>query len=207
MKISCSLIFLLITVLSTAQTGSAFGYIKDKSTGLPLAGAEVELCIAVKRTGPYAHIFTWDSTYLTIDSTITDSAGKYYFSSIKPGRYALTCFYAMLPPPGDYSFLADIKGLGRYDTDSAFIIQLGQQYSHDFSLMVTCPYDKTKDQTFCPRCKKDDMVKPIKWGLVRIDRDGNYADGFDPEKYYMGGCVVDVWCNPTRHCDRCDLEF
>lgn len=208
MKIISSAILLFISIISIAQAGSASGYVKDIDTHNPLPGAEVKLCIIVKRTGPDAHRYSWDSTYFAVDSTIADSAGRYSFLNIRPGRYLLMCFYEMPSASGHFSFLSEITRLGRYDTDSPFVSAPGYKYKHDFFLMSNCQYDKTKNQVSCPQCKKSDMVKPILWGLPAMNRDGKYFnDSLNRGLYYLGGCSPDIWCNPTRHCGRCDLAF
>lgn len=94
--------------------------------------------------------------------------------------------------------------LGRSDTDSSFTLSLGQTYSHTFHLLISCPYDKTKDLDFCPNCKKSDMVQPIFWGLPAYDVNGN--SNVD-DNYYFAGCSPDIWCNPTKHCKRCNINF
>lgn len=99
---------------------------------------------------------------------------------------------------------------GRYGVDSNIVISAVQTYIHNFNLLVTCPYDKTKNQAYCPVCKKTDMVQPILWGLPVLDINGKYISNGkeeDLDKYYIGGCSPDMFCNPAKHCKCCNADF
>ena len=146
-------------------------------------------------------VYYWRNyKYKIIKQTKTDSFGKYSFTSLTPKVYNIA---ADFPMPKSDKF-------GSYGTrqeiDSNIIIKSKTNYYKTFDLMVTCPYDKTKNQAFCPKCKKADKVVPILFGLPLFDKNGN-IDGEPVEKYHLAGCFVDVYCNPTKHCNRCNKDF
>lgn len=172
-------------------SGSTF----DLTTNTPIAGAKVELQIGT------------DKNHKTIATTTTDTTGTFIFGNIKPNQYSLSCFYKM---NYDKTNLPKevLDNLGRYEIDSNFTVLSGQTYNHKFYLMVNCPYDSTKDQDYCPVCKKKDMAQEIFWGLPVYDTDGKcIVKGKDISEYYLGGCSPDLWCNPTKHCRRCNIDF
>jgi len=94
----------------------------------------------------------------------------------------------------------------RDDIDSNIIIKAKSIHHKTFHLLVTCPYDKTRNQTFCPVCKRTDKVVPVLYGLPVWDSTGN-IDGYADGKYYLGGCISDPYCRPTKHCNRCGKDF
>ena len=142
-------------------------------------------------------IYYWRNyKYKIITQTKTDSSGKYSFTSLTPKVYNIVADFSM-PKSEEFS------GYGtRQEKDSNINIKANTNYFKTFYLMVTCPYDKTKNQSFCPKCKKTDMVKPILFGLPMYNEDEHYYD-----KYYLRGCILDVYCNPTKHCSRCNKDF
>lgn len=164
------------------------GYVLDMTTEKPLVGAKVDLHTV--------------SDYKSIVTSLTDSAGHFTFQNIKAGMYSLSCFYKMTAPR---MFLQRMTNdLGRSDVDSSFTVSSEQTHYYTFHLMVSCPYDKTKDLNYCPNCKKSDMTQPIFWGLPAYDGDGNSSLN---DNYYFAGCSPDIWCNPTKHCKRCNIDF
>jgi hypothetical protein len=193
---------LLLTILacfaltkSFPQTSAVSGYVLDLTTKKPLAFAKVKL-----QTGK-------DKNHDIVATTITDSTGVFVFENINPGIYSLSCFYKM---PYDKARLPKeiVDNSGRYDIDSNLNMLAGQTYHHNFYLLADCPYDKTKDQDYCPLCKKKDMVQEILWGLPVCGKDGKWiVRGKDINAYYLGGCSPDLWCNPAKHCKRCNIDF
>ncbi len=133
--------------------------------------------------------------FLRLANTVTDSNGQYIFKNIKPGNYVVISEY-------DTPLRASISGNIKVDRKE---ITVKRMY-----LMVTCPYDITKDQVFCPKCKKINKVQPIFWGLPLYNENGKLiikGKEIDISKYYQAGCSPDKWCNPSRHCYRCNLDF
>jgi len=188
---------LFIFITSYCQQPSISGTVNDSVTNKPLAGAKVSLVIINS------------SKYAPVAVAVTDTAGNYYLNNITPGQYNLLCFYKMKHPYFDS--LSDIAQYsGRYGVDSNIVISPAQAYTYNFQLMVTCPYNKTKDQAFCPVCKKTDMVQPILWGLPLFDLNGKFIlndKEEDLNKFYLGGCSPDAFCNPSKHCNRCNVGF
>jgi hypothetical protein len=179
------------------QNSCISGFVLDITTKKPLAGAKVDLLLKT----------VTDKNYEIVTTTTTNATGNFIFQNIKSQEYSLACFYKM---PSDRSYLPKevLDNLGRSEFDSNINVLSGKTYEQIFYLMVACPYDSTKDQDYCPICKKKDMVKPILWGLPVYDNDGKcIINGKDISEYYLGGCEPDMWCNPTKHCKRCCIDF
>jgi hypothetical protein len=94
----------------------------------------------------------------------------------------------------------------RDNIDSNININLKSNYKNRLFLMITCPYDKTKNLTNCPKCKKSDKVVPNITGLPIYDSLGN-INGQPATNFHLTSCIVDLYCNPTKHCKRCHLDF
>lgn len=178
----------LLLTQSFGQTSSVTGYVLDMTTEEPLAGTKVDLHSVPDNAG--------------IATAITDSSGHFAFQNIKAGNYFLSCFYKMTT---ERKYLQEVAAiLGRSDIDSSFILSSGHTYRHTFHLLVYCPYEKTKDLFVCPQCRKSDRVQSIFWGLPVYDINGRSNV---PDNSYLAGCSPDEWCNPTKHCKRCDINF
>jgi hypothetical protein len=193
MKMTIILLFFSLTTNCFSQTIS--GKVIDTDTKKPLISAFVYL-VTPDNSEDMTDIYYWRNyKYKIISQTKTNSFGKYSFTSLTPKVYNIV---ADFPMPE-----AKLGGYGtRQEIDSNINIRANTNYFKTFYLMVTCPYDKTKNQSFCPKCKKTDMVKPILFGLPMYNEDEHYYD-----KYYLGGCILDVYCNPTKHCGRCNKDF
>ncbi len=147
------------------------------------------------------HIFFVDGIWYNIlDSTSSNEDGNYSFTKIPYGKYFIIASYSM--PLNEYN----LRG-SRDNISNELTVNSSLTLKTDIYLPVVCEYDKYKVQPFCPLCKKKDKLLPIKYGLLvpRYDSLGNSID--KPEKYYPGGCVMDMYCNPTRHCTRCNKSF
>lgn len=130
---------------------------------------------------------------------MSDSLGEVIFKGFAPGLYTVIASYNM-PPLAKFG-----GGYGvREAIDSNISLKADIEYHKFFNLMVTCPYDKTKGQSFCPICKKQDKVKELVFGLPIADKNGHLPND---DKYYNGNCFVDAYCNPTKHCTRCNKDF
>ena len=196
MRLILTIATLFIFTATFCQHSSISGTIIDTTTKKPLAGAKVTLLL--KTNSQY--------TVIAVDST--GPYGTYNFKNVAPGKYKLICFYKIKHSWADSS--QDwAEHIGRYGVDSNILISHARAIIRNFYLPVTCVYDKTKDQAFCPVCKKTDMVKPILWGLPVLDLNGNYflPEGKTINDYYLGGCVIDGVCDATKHCNRCDAYF
>lgn len=186
-------VFLLMIAFKTnAQNIS--GRVFDLDTKKPLANSTIFLLNNYQEAKDawYGH----DS----VTQTKTNNDGFYIFLAVKPGRYAVLAEFEM---PEKEPF-----GMGvRAEIYKGIIVQTKSITIKPLSLQVTCRYDKTKDQLYCPKCKKTDKILPIQYGLPvpTYDSLGNVLD--DWTKVHLGGCVMDVYCNPTKYCNRCSLEF
>ncbi|RZK04106.1 MAG: hypothetical protein EOO43_22825 [Flavobacterium sp.] len=133
-----------------------------------------------------------------------DSNGLFSFTVIPNKSYTL-CVSHRMP----YIYFGDNKTDSGYSYREDFVdkITLTEQdkFYKVFYLMVTCPFDKTKGQSFCPVCNKSDRVVPIIFGLPAYDENGNIPG--TPDQYHLGGCFVDAYCDPTKHCKRCKKDF
>jgi Carboxypeptidase regulatory-like domain len=187
-------VILFMLIAFTAKTQNISGKVIDLDTKKPLANSTIYLLNNYQETKE-----AWYG-YDSVTQTKTNKDGFYIFKLVKPGKYAVLAEYEM---PEKESF-----GIGvRAEIYKGIIVQTKNMKIKPFSLQVTCRFDKTKDQLFCPKCKKTDMVLPIRYGLpVPIyDSLGNVLD--DWTKVHLGGCIMDVYCNPTKYCNRCSLEF
>ena len=192
MKLLLPLLFIITK--SFAQTIA--GKVLDTDTKKPLLNAYVYL-VKADNTEDTINIYYWRNyKYKIIEETKTNANGMYFFKSLMPNFYNIIAEFPM-PKSEKYGSYGIRQGI-----DSNIRIKLKSNYYKIFYLIVTCPYDKTKNQSFCPKCKKEDMVKPILFGLPLYNEDEHYYD-----KYYLGGCFVDVYCNPTKHCTRCNKDF
>lgn len=192
-----TLLIFIIFLATNCCSQSISGEVIDTDTKKPLSNAFVYL-VHPDNTEDTINIYYWRYyKYKIIKETKTDSFGKYSFTSLTPKIYNIVADYPM--PESEFG------GYGtRQEIDSNINIKAKTNYFKTFYLMVTCPYDKTKNQLFCPNCKKEDKVVPIIYGLPVWDENGNINGG---KEYHPGGCVSDLYCRPTKHCKRCDKGF
>ena len=198
--------YLLVTfflLINNCYGQTVYGSVTDTETGMPLEGAEIYLVSNKPSTRSKADVIYFDGfMYRYFKSkvkTISDSSGKFKIVNIDPNLYSLVVSYFITPPK--------YKVFGvRQAVVTDLRLKRDSSIERNFTLEVTCPYDKTKDQTFCPRCKKGDKVVTIINGLPMFDSTGN-INGKPMSEYHLAGCIVDSYCNPTRHCNRCDLDF
>ncbi len=172
----------------------------DLETKKPLANSSVYL-VTQDNTDDTVNIYYFTFIkYKILFQTKTDSTGYYSFNNLVPKSCSIIADFIM----------PEIKNLGfhglRQDIDSSTDIATQINYYKVFYLMVTCPYDKTKDWAFCPKCRKKDKVVPIIYGLPIFNEDGKIG-GLKPGEYALGGCVMDSYCNPSKTCLRCKSPF
>lgn len=187
-------VILFMLIVFKAKTQNISGKVIDFDTKTPLANSTIYLLNNYQETKD-----AWYG-YDSVTQTKTNNTGSYIFRLVKPGRYAVLAEYEM---PEKEPF-----GVGvRAKIHKGINVQSTNIIIKPLSLQVTCRYDKTKDQLFCPTCKKTDKVLPIRYGLPvpTYDSLGNVLD--DWTKVHLGGCTMDVYCNPTKYCNRCSLEF
>ncbi|RZK61412.1 MAG: hypothetical protein EOO85_33465, partial [Pedobacter sp.] len=147
------------------------GKVLDLSTKRPIFQAKIKLLSTIDNNDTIdLKMNTYHESIETIiDSTESDKDGSFNFFNVRPKRYFMSCNFTMsVKGTKAESFLEDV---GRFEIDSNVIIRPGQTYKHTFNLLVTCPYDKTKDQAYCPKCKKSnklltEVIKPF-WQLVQ----------------------------------------
>ncbi len=199
MKQILSIISFLYWAYLGAQAQTLRIQLLDTDTQKPLKGAQVYLAYP-QHTLDTVNTCTWlFYNYPIVQKQMSDSLGEVIFKGFAPGLYTVVATYNM-PPLAKFG-----GGYGvREAIDSNITLSAKTDYRKIFNLMVTCPYDKTKDQLFCPVCKQQDKVLEIVFGLPIYDKNGHLPnDG----KYYNGDCVVDAYCNPTQHCTRCKRDF
>ena len=177
------------------------GKVVDTDNNKPLEGVEIFLANQ-KATEDTINVCYWQGyKYRIVAKTKTDSLGSYKFSQIQKNTYNIIANYE-IPKLEKFD-----GGFGiRDDIDSNITVTSLVKYVRPLSLMVTCPYDKTKNQTFCPKCKRKDRIVPILFGLPMFDENGK-INGKSPDEYYLAGCIMDIYCNPTKHCKRCNKDF
>ena len=157
----CSFIFAVNCYSQTLR-----GKVLDTYTKKPLANSFVYL-VAVKETKSTLDSAVDTTRYYYFGAhghkilfrTKVDSLGRFSFKNIPPSTYNICASYTMAEPVFENSY-------GTRDAyDLKVRISRTTNYFKTFNLMVTCPFDKTKNQEFCPVCKKKDKVLPILFGL------------------------------------------
>lgn len=142
-----------------------------------------------------------------LNQTQVDSLGKFSFNVANENSYTICVSHPM-----PYFYMGNNKqdSARGYREDFIYNIHINKRrkFFKEFHLMVTCPYEKTNTQSFCPKCKRTDKVVPIIWGLdiPIFDDNGKSLDKYFEENH-LGGCIVDSYCNPTKHCKRCKNDF
>lgn len=195
-----SIIFVLIFITFQSYCQSITGIVLDIDTQKPLSNVNVYLADHNNTDDTIDIVYYRNEKYKIIKKIETDSTGRYAFHSLADGIYNIIADYRM-PISEMYNGYSS-----RQDIDSTIIVNCGAKHNNTLCLLVTCPYDKTKDQKECPQCNKSDMVVPILFGLPMFDENGG-INGQPLSDFYLGGCFVDLYCNPTKHCNRCDKDF
>lgn len=136
--------------------------------------------------------------------TYTDERGCFQFKDVDT-PFTIVASYQVIRPKFTVLVYNDD---GRYidSTERAENKAKGIYY-----IKATCPFDLTANLEQCPNCKRKDMLQPIIYGLPSFDINGNLLvrdeNGNPINDYYSGGCSPDTWCNPSKHCKRCNLSF
>lgn len=188
------------------QCDSIRGIIIDENTQEAVQGADVFFLKNMEKgdsmgcdffdrkiTTFSGNVISNKSNSVIIQKTTSDKNGFFSLLKCKKVTAEIICSYVVKRRGYNYFVYSDMFG----DTP---IIRNGRI---TYFLKTTCPFDETKDLKICPRCHLGDMIKPIFWGMPYYDINGNTTENLD--KYYLGGCSVDSWCNATKHCDRCNL--
>ena len=204
MKILFCCLLTLTSMFAKAQIIS--GRILDLATNKPLPKAVAYLLdttsiidSAITERNIYYFEGSWGHKIL--NKANVDTSGFFSFQVTSNKNYSLCVSHRM--PYFHFGDNSSDSGFAyREDFVHKINLKCKTKYYKTFRLMVTCPYDKTKNQAFCPKCKKTGKVKEILFGLPVFTGDEHNYD-----KYYLGGCEVDGYCNPTRHCLRCKLDF
>jgi hypothetical protein len=135
-----------------------------------------------------------------IQHTLTDSLGNYVIKINKPGTFFLLAKY-------EIPHLIPNTFFWRQDIDTSLLLTKNTNYNKTFHLMITCPFEKTRGQLFCPICKQTDRVVPYLYGLPIFDENGRVG-GLEMGQYISVGCILpDGNCNPAKHCKRCNTDF
>lgn len=126
--------------------------------------------------------------------TSTDREGRFLIKKLRVGRYSIK-----------------ISGFGITDTVFNDVALYGDT-SLTIVYSVYCKFDRSAKDKTCPTCGKDDMVIPIRYGLLlagvqKINR-SETSEIQKPETldYFPGGCVISG-CDPNWHCKRDGLDF
>ncbi len=198
MKNSFLILFFFNTFLSLGQSIS--GKLTDKETNKSLPNGIIYL-LRPENTEDTVNVYYWEvKKFKILKSTKSDLIGNYSFLSVLEGEYTIIAEFKM-PLIEKIEYLGVVQ-----EIDSNVKIRENQSYHKNFKLPVTCRFEKTKKLKYCPICKRTDKVLPIEFGLVYPDFDslGNLKP--KPE-VYNAGCIMDLYCNPTKYCKRCKLEF
>jgi len=118
----------------------------------------------------------------TKTGTVSDENGNFKIDNIPPGIYSLKVTYLGY---GDTT----ITGINiSPDSEKIFFIQLPPY----------CNYEKSINNNTCPKCKKNDKVIPIVYGLT--------LGPLDKKNYYYSGCGI-TFCDPNWFCKRNKIKF
>lgn len=194
------MLFVLVFLTSHCFSQSIRGRVVDTDTQKPLLDSHVYVLITDISSDTVNQYYWHDKKFKIIRQTRTDDSGKFRFTSLDPNIYTVIVEFKM-PVSQKYGGFCF-----RQDIDSNVAVDRATRYYKSFSLLATCPFDKTKNQTFCPICKKSDKVVPIVYGLPIYDSNGR-IDGKPEDETWPGGCSPDLYCNPSKHCKRCNKEF
>jgi hypothetical protein len=203
-RLAISILLLNIT-FCFGQSKKVKGLVLDEDTKSPVIGAEIFIVKNNSRKDTskadfFIYKFTLasgqviasaDSTKILFERTLTDSMGSFIVNHFDSSIFSIIIVFTFKRNDVEYfsyGYLSDRLG------------------SPVYYIKASCFYDKTKDLEACPRCKQKDKVQPILWGLPVLDLNGNSIHG-DLNKYYLGGCEVHSWCNASKHCTRCELNF
>src|SRR5690242_10180408 len=162
LRLFLTILICVACVKCFSQNAVITGIVLDETTNKPIAGARIDL----------QSKDLCNDTLKIIATKISDSTGYFRFENVNPKKYSLFCFYKMTAL-SDWWPKSITDSFGRTAIDSQINIIVGSKIRDTFRLLVTCPYDKTKNLDYCPVCKKSDMVQPILWGLPNFDLDGN----------------------------------
>ncbi len=97
--------------------------------------------------------------------------------------------------------------IDRIDQDFVSYIPIKFSEKKDLNLTITfpqdCPNNRSSASSACPKCKNNNNVVPIRYGLPILDSLGNL-----PWKYehILRGCIVPE-CPPHWYCKRHKLDF
>jgi hypothetical protein len=212
------LFIFLLSISNNCFCQTISGVVLDSETKKPLMGANVYLTSrkVSKDTVGVCYHFAVDRNYFTdiykfkiILETNTDSLGKFIFDSVKFGRYNIVASYKIKMPD---SILFPGAFISKTSIDKKLNIDTVKLYLSKLYLNVVCEFEKTKNQKFCPICRRKDKVLPIIFGLpipffnekgIEVaDKHGRFF-----KDYYHAGCTPDIFCNPSKHCNRCNKDF
>jgi Carboxypeptidase regulatory-like domain len=213
-----NLFFLLIFIANNCFCQTISGVVLDRETKKPLMGAKVYLTNRkeTKDTVGICYHIVVDRNHFSdfyrfkiILETKTDSSGKFVFDSIQKGRYNIVADYKIKMPD---TIHFPVEFFDKTAIDKKLNIDFAKDYFSKLYLDVGCEFEKTKNQKFCPFCKRKDKVLPVMFGLpipmfnekgIEVaDKDGRFL-----KDYYQAGCVSDILCNPSKHCTRCKKDF
>jgi hypothetical protein len=213
-----NLFFILIFISNNCFCQTISGVVFDRETKKPLMGANVylsewrqtkdSLSICCHIDDDCNH-FSKISCFKIIVETKTDTSGRFVFDSIQKGEYNIVARYKIIIP--DTIHFPE-EFITKTAIDKKLNIDSAKNYFSKLFLDVVCEFEKTKNQKFCPVCKRKDKVLPVMYGMpiplynkkgIEIaDKNGRFL-----KDYYQAGCVADILCNPTKHCNRCNKDF
>jgi hypothetical protein len=210
MRLLFYLLFSFGSTFTIAQTIG--GKVLDLATNKPLPKAVAYLLdtTAIEHTlitEPNNYYYDGAWAHRILEKVNVDSNGLFSFLVAEDKYFTLGISHRM-----PYFYIGNDKSDSFFLYREAFAhnisLKNGNKYFEIFQLMVTCPYDQTKKQAFCPKCKKRDKVLPIIFGLEIpiFDKNGK-IDRKSSRKHYSGGCMVDSYCNPSKRCSRCNKDF
>lgn len=213
-----NLFFLSIFISSNCFCQAISGVVLDRETKKSLMGANVYLTkrSETKDTMGTCYHIVFDHNhvpnlyrYKIILETKTDSLGEFIFDYLKKGKYNIVAAYKVRIPKQNTIFGAFYE---KTIIDKKLKIDSVKSYFSKLYLDVVCKFEKTKNQKFCPVCKRSDKVLPVMFGLpipLFNEKGIEVADKYGRflKDYYQAGCVSDMLCNPTKHCTRCNKDF
>jgi hypothetical protein len=131
-----------------------------------------------------ANVVLLDSNNKPLKRTHTNSKGYFTFKNVNMGFYKIRI---------------DGNNIQTVYFDSINIIKDTFIVLDGFK---ECEYDKHRNDSICPICRKYDKVVPIEYGTII----GLFDTGLIDSTFYWGGCVV-PGCGPSWYCMRDEKQF
>ncbi len=195
-------ISILFSLKLNSQNNYVHGKVVDRYLQKPLKGVQIKSFkrIEYEKDGNYC------ADEIVLDSTLSDENGSYELLIKDTGKIFIECFLRL-----EKKFLLPVLSNDSIYIENAYTLESFHIYNKNIKknieLEVYCPFHYTKDVKICISCQKSDKVQYIKYGLQMRDDSMSEEDFLkEIQEKCFGGCVI-RYCQPTKCCKRCNIEF